>query len=261
MRYRPLVKNWTPDGGHTWHLTFSEARKMPIKELHLSKARRKGPVNQAMKYYMEKKRAHDEFIEKERAEYERAAKIARVKTPPARKTSQAKKGSATRVVRRRAVEVEDDDDTMIANELPYNDYFEYFGPDFKLHISPSNMGDQNASEYMDKIKTRLFENLRMLPHAPRWPTFPRTAWPSGRTSTTQTPTRETRSSRLQGRQRHRTHRARHHSPHQAGPGPQLLRVLLRDPELARPRAAFDDAIAGRPRRLRQAVQGARLREE
>ena len=23
-----------------------------------------------------------------------------------------------------------------ANDLPYNDYFEYFGPDFKLHIQP-----------------------------------------------------------------------------------------------------------------------------
>lgn len=54
----------------------------------------------------------------------------------------------------------------IANELPYNDYFEYYGPDFKLHISPSNMANQNASDYLDKIKTRLFENLRMLPHAP-----------------------------------------------------------------------------------------------
>ena len=40
----------------------------------------------------------------------------------------------------------------IANELPYNDYFEYFGPDFKLHISPSNMGNQNTTEYLDKIK-------------------------------------------------------------------------------------------------------------
>ena len=40
----------------------------------------------------------------------------------------------------------------IANELPYNDYFEYFGPDFKLHISPSNMANQNTPEYMDKIK-------------------------------------------------------------------------------------------------------------
>jgi histone deacetylase 1/2 len=54
----------------------------------------------------------------------------------------------------------------IANELPYNDYFEYFGPDFKLHISPSNMGNQNTAEYLEKIKNRLFENLRMLPHAP-----------------------------------------------------------------------------------------------
>ncbi|NXC91789.1 HDAC1 deacetylase, partial [Cercotrichas coryphoeus] len=52
------------------------------------------------------------------------------------------------------------------SELPYNDYFEYFGPDFKLHISPSNMTNQNTNEYLEKIKQRLFENLRMLPHAP-----------------------------------------------------------------------------------------------
>ncbi|PIO38896.1 hypothetical protein AB205_0041160, partial [Aquarana catesbeiana] len=60
-------------------------------------------------------------------------------------------------------------DTEIPNgqyKLPYNDYFEYFGPDFKLHISPSNMTNQNTNEYLEKIKQRLFENLRMLPHAP-----------------------------------------------------------------------------------------------
>ncbi|XP_020619493.1 histone deacetylase 1-like [Orbicella faveolata] len=57
-------------------------------------------------------------------------------------------------------------DSDIANELPYNDYFEYFGPDFKLHISPSNMANQNTTDYLEKIKQRLFENLRMLPHAP-----------------------------------------------------------------------------------------------
>jgi len=57
-------------------------------------------------------------------------------------------------------------ETDIPNELPYNDYFEYFGPDFKLHIAPSNMSNQNTSEYMDKIRSRLLENLRMLPHAP-----------------------------------------------------------------------------------------------
>jgi len=37
-------------------------------------------------------------------------------------------------------------------ELPYNDYFEYYGPDFKLNISPSNMPNQNSSDYLDKIK-------------------------------------------------------------------------------------------------------------
>nr|XP_060494004.1 histone deacetylase 1-like isoform X1 [Panthera onca] len=57
-------------------------------------------------------------------------------------------------------------DTEIPNELPYNNYFEYFGPDFKLHISPSSMTNQNTKEYLEKIKQRLFENLRMLPHAP-----------------------------------------------------------------------------------------------
>ncbi|KAF7477214.1 hypothetical protein GHT09_011713 [Marmota monax] len=57
-------------------------------------------------------------------------------------------------------------DTEISNELPYNDYFEYFGPDFKLHISSFNMTNQNMNEYLEKIKQRLFENLRMLPHSP-----------------------------------------------------------------------------------------------
>ncbi len=51
-------------------------------------------------------------------------------------------------------------------ELPYNDYFEYFGPDFKLHISPTNMSNQNNLDYLNKIKARLFENLRLVPHAP-----------------------------------------------------------------------------------------------
>lgn len=57
-------------------------------------------------------------------------------------------------------------DAELPNELPYNDYFEYFGPDFKLHISPSNMTNTNSTEYLEKIKVRLFENLRLIPHAP-----------------------------------------------------------------------------------------------
>lgn len=54
----------------------------------------------------------------------------------------------------------------ISNELPYNDYFEYYGPDFKLHISASNAPNQNSHEYLDKIKCKLLENLRMIPHVP-----------------------------------------------------------------------------------------------
>jgi hypothetical protein len=41
---------------------------------------------------------------------------------------------------------------MFFLELPYNDYFEYYGPDFKLNLSPSNMANQNTGEYLDKIK-------------------------------------------------------------------------------------------------------------
>ena len=38
----------------------------------------------------------------------------------------------------------------IPTELPYNDYFEYFGPDFKLeHIEQH---EQRMSEYMNKIR-------------------------------------------------------------------------------------------------------------
>ena len=43
---------------------------------------------------------------------------------------------------------------------------QHSGLDFKLHIAPSNMANQNTSEYVDKIRSRLLENLRMLPHAP-----------------------------------------------------------------------------------------------
>ncbi|KAM3172130.1 Histone deacetylase 1 [Hymenolepis weldensis] len=59
--------------------------------------------------------------------------------------------------------------TEIPNDLPYNDYYEYFGPEFKLHISPSNTPNMNSPEYIDRVKSKLFENLRMLPHAPSAP--------------------------------------------------------------------------------------------
>ncbi|KAL3997759.1 Histone deacetylase 1 [Acanthocheilonema viteae] len=57
-------------------------------------------------------------------------------------------------------------DVEISNELPYNDYFEYYSTDFKLHIIPSNMTNLNTLDYLQKVQSTIFEHLRYLPHAP-----------------------------------------------------------------------------------------------
>ena len=54
----------------------------------------------------------------------------------------------------------------LQDELPYNDYFEYYGPDFRLHIEPSNMENHNSREYLQKILSRIGENLQHINHAP-----------------------------------------------------------------------------------------------
>ncbi len=35
-------------------------------------------------------------------------------------------------------------------ELPYNDFYEYYGPDFQLHIQPSNMENTNSPKHLEK---------------------------------------------------------------------------------------------------------------
>jgi len=42
----------------------------------------------------------------------------------------------------------------IPDELPYNDFFEYYGPDYRLHITPSNMENQNDPKYISAIRVR-----------------------------------------------------------------------------------------------------------
>ena len=51
-------------------------------------------------------------------------------------------------------------------ELPYNDYFQYFGPDYKLDVPSNNMENLNSREYLEKMKIKIIENLRNIPHAP-----------------------------------------------------------------------------------------------
>ncbi|GCB17678.1 histone deacetylase RPD3 [Aspergillus awamori] len=56
-------------------------------------------------------------------------------------------------------------DTLGA-ELPYNDYYEYFAPDYELDVRPSNMDNANTKEYLDKIRTQVVENLKRTAFAP-----------------------------------------------------------------------------------------------
>ncbi|KAI9222748.1 hypothetical protein BC828DRAFT_377612 [Blastocladiella britannica] len=51
-------------------------------------------------------------------------------------------------------------------DLPMTEYFEYFGPEYKLNVPASNMDNLNTTEYIAGITKRVFENLRQLPHAP-----------------------------------------------------------------------------------------------
>lgn len=38
----------------------------------------------------------------------------------------------------------------LAEELPYNDYIEWYGPEFKLAVPNNNMENQNSPEYLQK---------------------------------------------------------------------------------------------------------------
>ena len=50
--------------------------------------------------------------------------------------------------------------------LPVNEYYEYFGPEYRLDVRPSNMEDLNTREYLDKVTAQVFENLRHVAPAP-----------------------------------------------------------------------------------------------
>ena len=56
---------------------------------------------------------------------------------------------------------------QIADDLPYNDYNEYYAPDFSLNVTPNaSMENSNTRQYLDSIKQQVHENLRMLQGAP-----------------------------------------------------------------------------------------------
>lgn len=57
----------------------------------------------------------------------------------------------------------------LSDEIPYNENYEFYGPEFRLHIIPSNMENHNSQAELQQTKMKIFENLRHLPHAPSAP--------------------------------------------------------------------------------------------
>lgn len=55
----------------------------------------------------------------------------------------------------------------IDNQLPYNDFFDYYSPDFQLHLNPtSNMENLNKPEILQNITSRILQNLKNLQGVP-----------------------------------------------------------------------------------------------
>lgn len=50
-------------------------------------------------------------------------------------------------------------DTPINDALPYNDYFEYFGPEYRLHLPVSNMENLNSPKYLEDIRNQVLQIL------------------------------------------------------------------------------------------------------
>lgn len=46
------------------------------------------------------------------------------------------------------------------SEIPVNEYYEYFGPDYELDVKSSNTDDLNTPAYLDRVKRIVLENLR-----------------------------------------------------------------------------------------------------
>lgn len=59
-------------------------------------------------------------------------------------------------------------DETISNELPMNDYLEFFAPDFTLHpeIPVKVVDNANTKQYLDAITKHVYDSLKMCQHAP-----------------------------------------------------------------------------------------------
>ena len=54
----------------------------------------------------------------------------------------------------------------IDNQIPYNDFFEYYAPDFQLHLTPTGAENMNKPEILTNITNKILQNLKYIQAAP-----------------------------------------------------------------------------------------------
>ncbi|KAI0034943.1 hypothetical protein K488DRAFT_76952 [Vararia minispora EC-137] len=54
----------------------------------------------------------------------------------------------------------------LAADIPVNEYYEYFGPDYKLDVKASNAEDLNTPAFLERVKNVTFENLKQIKGPP-----------------------------------------------------------------------------------------------
>jgi len=47
-------------------------------------------------------------------------------------------------------------------DIPVNEFYEYFGPDHKLDVRASNMEDMNSREYLERVRSIVLQNIRSM---------------------------------------------------------------------------------------------------
>jgi len=58
-------------------------------------------------------------------------------------------------------------DYPISNNIPHNDFLQYYAPSFRLHLTPDdNMSNSNTKEDLEQTKIAVLQQLSELDHAP-----------------------------------------------------------------------------------------------
>lgn len=55
----------------------------------------------------------------------------------------------------------------VSDDIPYNDFYEYYAPDYKLHLTASTtLENANKPERLEELTSRVLQNLKYLAAAP-----------------------------------------------------------------------------------------------